>query len=174
MTVQGITIPVASGSSLAAIDTGTSLIGGPSAVVKAIYKAIPGSHTFQNMEGFYSFRTSLRSNFNFSGVLMTLAACMTTVSITLAFGGKPWPINPVDLSIAQLPNGDCVGAIFDLSGGSVIPAGTPSWVVGDAFLKNVYSVFRESPPSVGFAALSALAKAGGSGPWCVVSSPWWF
>ncbi|KAJ7128505.1 hypothetical protein C8R44DRAFT_873222 [Mycena epipterygia] len=28
------------------------------------------------------------------------------------------------------------------------------WIVGDTFLKNVYSVFRYKPPSVGFASLS--------------------
>jgi hypothetical protein len=33
--------------------------------------------------------------------------------------------------------------------------GGPDWVIGDAFLKNVYSVFRFSPgPSVGFAQLA--------------------
>jgi cathepsin D len=31
----------------------------------------------------------------------------------------------------------------------------PGWVVGDTFLKNVYSVFRANPPSIGFAALAA-------------------
>ncbi|KAJ3490948.1 hypothetical protein NLJ89_g11387 [Agrocybe chaxingu] len=53
----------------------------------------------------------------------------------------------------------CVGAIFDLTLGSNIVSGSgnPSWVVGDTFLKNVYSVFRATPPSVGFAELSSVA-----------------
>ena len=74
------------------------------------------------------------------------------------------------MTVARLPNGDCVGGIFDLSGVNDIPAlesGKPSWVVGLPFLMNVYSVFQAIPPSVGFATLSVLA--GGSVPWCVVS-----
>ena len=69
---------------------------------------------------------------------------------------------------------DCVGAIFDLTAGTSITVGSgnPGWVVGDTFLKNVYTVFRAVPQSVGFAALSATA--GRSGPWCVVSHLWWF
>ena len=76
----------------------------------------------------------------------------------------------------------CIGAIFDLSMGTNIVSGggNPSWVIGDTFLvrsspacslvppvvnvsvqKNVYSVYRSNPPSIGFAQLSAAA--GGSG-----------
>jgi len=90
------------------------------------------------------------------------------------------------MNLGQLSRGSsqCLGAIFDLSLGSNIPSGSgnPSWVVGDTFLvckslsngmlyadppplcalqKNVYSVYRASPPSVGFAQLSSVA--GGSG-----------
>lgn len=53
--------------------------------------------------------------------------------------------------MAQISNGQCVGSIFVYSGSS----SGPGWIVGDTFLKNVYSVFRANPPSVGFAALAA-------------------
>ena len=48
----------------------------------------------------------------------------------------------------QVSESTCVGGFFalDTSGTSA-----PPWIVGDTFLKNVYSVFRASPPSVGFA-----------------------
>lgn len=36
--------------------------------------------------------------------------------------------------------------------------GAPDWIVGDTFLKNVMSVYRYSPASVGFAALSSTAS----------------
>lgn len=36
--------------------------------------------------------------------------------------------------------------------------GVVEWIVGDAFLKNVYTVFRQSPAAVGF----ALTGSGGS------------
>ena len=54
-------------------------------------------------------------------------------------------IGPVDSGLS-----DCVGGIFDMVAESNIPAGpgTPGWVVGGTFLKNVCSVFPASPPSV--------------------------
>lgn len=148
VTVQGQNVRIGSGSlSLSAIDTGTTLIGGPSADVAAIYAAIPGSQTVPGQGGFYAF------------------PCSTTVQVTLSFGGKTWPINPQDMNLGRVSQGSnlCVGGIFDLTRGANIPVGSgnPSWVVGDVFLKNVYSVYRASPPSVGFAQLSDLA--GGSG-----------
>lgn len=65
----------------------------------------------------------------------------------------------------------CLGGIFVLSEGSSVPSDSSSltWVVGDTFLKNVYSVFRQTPAAVGFAALSTNAGGTGSGafhfPW---------
>jgi cathepsin D len=55
MTVQGNNVKIATGN--AAIDTGTTLIGGPSADVKNIWAAVPNSQPMGGlMEGFYSFR----------------------------------------------------------------------------------------------------------------------
>jgi cathepsin D len=150
ITVNGKGVTTSTGNAaLAAIDTGTTLIGGPSADVQAIWAAVPGSvpMTGQNA-GFYSF------------------PCTTTVTVTMSFGGNAWPINPNDMNLGQLSQGStmCQGAIFDLSQGSNVSGGSgsgnPSWVVGDTFLKNVYTVFRSSPGSVGFAELSSAA--GGS------------
>ncbi|KAH9484946.1 Aspartic protease [Psilocybe cubensis] len=152
VTVNGQSIPVTPGdSAISAIDTGTTLIGGPSADVAAIWAAVPGSApaTGENI-GSYTF------------------PCKTQVSVTLSFGGKTWPINPQDMNRGQLSQGSplCVGSIFDLSAGTNIPpnSGNPSWVVGDTFLKNVYSVYRMNPPSVGFAQLSDAAGGSGSAP----------
>ncbi|KAJ7144287.1 hypothetical protein C8R44DRAFT_973870 [Mycena epipterygia] len=47
-------------------------------------------------------------------------------------------------------SGRCLGSFLTLSTGD----SAPSWIVGDTFLKNVYSVFRYNPASVGFASLS--------------------
>ncbi|KAF8893589.1 aspartic peptidase domain-containing protein [Infundibulicybe gibba] len=149
VTVQGKSVPITSGASaLSAIDTGTTLIGGPTNDVSAIWAAVPGSQNVTNMPGFWAF------------------PCTTSISISLSFGGKLWPINPTDMNLGQLSRTSslCLGAIFDLSMGSNIVSGSgnPSWVVGDTFLKNVYSVFRMTPPSVGFAQLSAAAGSSGS------------
>jgi len=44
-------------SGIAAIDTGTTLIGGPAAAVSAVYAQIPNSQPLSgNLAGFYGFR----------------------------------------------------------------------------------------------------------------------
>lgn len=80
----------------------------------------------------------------------------------MAFGGKSWPISARDMNLGPISTGSsvCGGGIFAFdidTGGGV---GIPSWVVGDTFLKNVYSVFRFEPASIGFAELSNVT--GGS------------
>jgi hypothetical protein len=78
-----------------------------------------------------------------------------TVNVTvvaISFGGQTWFISPDDFRLAQISRGQCLGAIFVFTGG-------PGWIVGDTFLKIVYSVFRANPASVGFAALAAGAQS---------------
>lgn len=94
------------------------------------------------------------------------SACDTELSVAMSFGGQSWAINPADMNLGRLSraSNQCLGGIFDLTQGSSIVSGggNPNWVIGDVFLKNVYSVYRTDPtPSVGFAALSS--NAGGSG-----------
>ena len=56
ITAQGSSIAVATGA-VAAIDTGTTLIGGPSADVKKIYAAVPGAVALTGqLEGYWGFR----------------------------------------------------------------------------------------------------------------------
>jgi cathepsin D len=56
MTVQGNSISIASGTT-AAIDTGTTNIGGPASSIEAIYAQIPNSQLATGeWEGYYSFR----------------------------------------------------------------------------------------------------------------------
>jgi cathepsin D len=57
VTVNGKSVAITTGdSAISAIDTGTTLIGGPSKDVAAIYAAIPGSSPVDSQSGFYSFR----------------------------------------------------------------------------------------------------------------------
>ncbi|KAF8128311.1 aspartic peptidase domain-containing protein [Mycena galopus ATCC 62051] len=148
--VQGQSLKLAAtgNNALAAIDTGTTLIGGPSADVANLWAQIPGSALVgPSMPGFYEF------------------PCSTTLNISMGFGGSVWPISPDDMNVSPGTSGNmCLGGIFDLSQGSSIEAneGNPSWVVGDTFLKNVYSVFRQDPLSIGFAELSAFAGSSGA------------
>jgi len=135
--VQGSKLTMGSGNSqsLAAIDTGTTNIGGPSDVVAEIYGKIPGSQALSGqMEGFFS------------------VPCATSVKTSFTFSSKTWDIDPTDFIVQQLEGNNCLGAIFGVDLGPQ----SPDWVIGDTFLKNVYSVFRFSPgPSVGFATLAS-------------------
>jgi cathepsin D len=141
ITAQGKVVKL--NASEAAIDTGTTLIGGPTDAVKAIWSKVKGSKPHEDMPGFFTF------------------PCKTEVSVSLSFGGKSWPINPTDMNLGPYDEKDtknCLGGIFDLGGGSTtIGSGLPAWIIGDTFLKNVYSVFRADPLSVGFAELSEAA-----------------
>ncbi|KAJ8095091.1 hypothetical protein PM082_010310 [Marasmius tenuissimus] len=136
LTIQGNSITLPSADSLAAIDTGTTLIGGPPSVVQSIYSQIEGSRPGTgDYEGYF------------------LYPCSTNADVTIAFGGKSWTISNADFQVTSVGNSMCLGAFFGLETGNNLP----SWIVGDAFLKNVYSVFRYDPPSVGFAELSAYS-----------------
>ena len=144
MTVNGNSVQIPTGNdALSAIDTGTTLIGGPSDGVQNLYAAIPGSQPVgSQMQGFFAFRKSppppLPPSLQLTLDLMRPCgpACETTVTVSISFGGKSWPIDPDDMNLGQLGGGLCVGAIFDLGLGSNIGSGggNPSWVVGDTFL----------------------------------------
>ncbi|TDL23853.1 acid protease [Rickenella mellea] len=135
---SAVALPTAS-SNLAAIDTGTTLVGGPSAIVSALYAQIPGAVAGTgNYQDYYIY------------------PCDTSVNVSMSFGGKSWSISPQDFKLTPLTQTQCLGAIFNLD---ISGTGSPAWIVGDTFLKNVYSVFRYNPPSVGFAELSDTAKA---------------
>lgn len=140
ISVQNQSISPPSGQqAYAAIDTGTTLVGGPSSYIAQIFQQIPGSAPGTgDFESYYTY------------------PCDTDVTVALSFGGRTWSISPADFRLARLTQRECLGAFFEIdSGGS----SAPSWIVGDTFLKNVYSVFRYSPASVGFANLSAVALA---------------
>ncbi|KAJ1304818.1 hypothetical protein OPQ81_005953 [Rhizoctonia solani] len=130
-------------TSLAAIDTGTSLIGGPPDIVAEIYRQIPNAQKGTgNLERYWIY------------------PCGQEVNITFNFGGRSWAMESPDFKLLTTNPNVCVGAIFEMSLGGLGNPDVPQWIVGDAFLKNVYSVFRYEPPSIGFAQLSAAATGG--------------
>ncbi|KAG2066683.1 acid protease [Suillus decipiens] len=147
ITVQGKTIAIDSPSGLAAIDTGTTLIGAPSPIAASIWAQVPGSTELTgDWQGLYAF------------------PCDTNVTVYISFGGTNWAISPLDMNLGTLhdtmmSNANatsqmCTGGIFDIGIGSV-----PAWIIGDTFLKNVYSVFRASPAAVGFAQLASSSSS---------------
>jgi len=155
VTVNGKTVNTGTGNT-AAIDTGTTLIGAPTTAVNAIWGAVSGAVPLTgNMTGFYAF------------------PCNTQLTIAISFGGPAWPISLADLNLGTVSSGLCLGAIFDITAGSNVKPtpGTPQWIVGDTFLKNVYTVFRSNPPAVGFAQLSSAAGGSSGSPSTTVSGP---
>lgn len=142
LTVNSNSVALPSGSSSqAAIDTGTTLVGGPSAQISELFAQIPGSAPGTgNYEGYYTY------------------PCSTTVNVALSFGGQSWSISPDDFKLTELSNNQCLGGFFELSS-TQSGSSEVTWIVGDTFLKNVYSVFRANPASVGFAALAADAQS---------------
>lgn len=129
----------------AAIDTGTTLIGAPTADVAAVYAQIPNSVALTGSNtGFYEY------------------PCSQSVTVALQFGGLSYAISNADFNIGQYTSNSamCAGALFgmDMQGNSPI-----SWIVGASFLKNVYSAFRYNPPAVGFAQLANSAQSVSNG-----------
>lgn len=144
ISVKGTTVNL--GSSVnAAIDTGTTLIGGPASAVAAIYAAIPGSKPMTgSYAGYYEY------------------PCSTSISLQMTFGTFTVEITEADFNIGSygVDGTMCIGGVYtqSLSSSSAI-----QWIVGDTMLKNVYSVYRYSPAAVGFAKLAGDTSSTGSG-----------
>ncbi|GAA6022620.1 hypothetical protein JCM11491_000703 [Sporobolomyces phaffii] len=149
VTVNGTNVTTTGGATqYVAIDTGTTLIGGPRDVVGNLYAQVEGAQAATGRyTGYYSY------------------PCEHNVSVSLTFGGVAYNMSSSDFNLgpfgvdATTNRSTCLGAFFDLSFGS---SSRVSWVIGASFLKNVYSVYRASPPSVGFATLSNSTRHGAS------------
>ncbi|KAL4252095.1 peptidase A1 family protein [Abortiporus biennis] len=112
----------------AIIDTGTTMVIGPSEEVQKLYSGIPGSRSIGS--GMYAF------------------PCNAVPTVSFSLGGKYFPIAPEYLNHGPLEQGslDCAGAIVAMDGQSF-------WVLGDLFLQNVYTQFDLGNNRVGFARL---------------------
>lgn len=117
VTASGKTIDL-KGELRAAIDTGTTLIGGPNDIVQAFYAAIPGSGPIASQPGFYSYQ------------------CDTQVGATMQFGNQKYTIAEEALAVQQIGAGYCMGAFFGLGN----TAGNDAqWIIGTNFLSSVYT-----------------------------------
>ncbi|KAI1368945.1 aspartic peptidase domain-containing protein [Xylaria arbuscula] len=113
------------------IDTGTSFVFGPPEDVEAMYKLIPGSSSGD-------------------GSTYTLP-CDTDSQLAFTFAGQSWNVSSKDFVSGPNSDGTCTGNIYGIeyvSGG---------WLLGDVFLKNVYSVFDADKGRIGFAS-KAVSK----------------
>ncbi|CDO77859.1 hypothetical protein BN946_scf184668.g3 [Trametes cinnabarina] len=114
------------GATVANFDSGTTLtVRGREMYAHAIYKDIPGAVQMPlNQTG---------------GVVMYTVPCDTKINLTWSFNGVLYPMHPVDVVYLSFNDTDgtfeCVGAV---SGG---PTGVEDWLLGDAFLHNVYILY---------------------------------
>lgn len=115
---------------LAFVDTGTSFIFCPPEDAKLVYALVAGAETTNN-------------------VTYTVP-CTTTTALTFTFGSTTYNVDSKDW-VSPMANGVCTGNIY---GQAVTPG---NWLLGDTFLKNVYSVFDADKDRLGFAQKSAVA-----------------
>ncbi|KAF8189112.1 acid protease [Mycena galopus ATCC 62051] len=116
------------------IDSGTTIMYGPPADVKKIFAKVSGSKLFDSTNGYYSY------------------PCATPPTISFNWGGEDWAISADNLNLGQTETGssDCVSALAaqDLGLGDNV------FLLGDSFMKNVYTVFDFDQEAVGFAELA--------------------
>ncbi|KAF9226049.1 Asp-domain-containing protein [Gyrodon lividus] len=111
------------------VDTGNDFIHGPPEDVAALYQAIGG--------------TPLPTN-----CLLYTFPCDDVPSVSFTFSDTSFLISAETISVGPIDEDplDCIG--------SIIVADVPFWVVGGAFLRNVYTVFDVANERVGFAELA--------------------
>ncbi|KAJ6536359.1 acid protease [Mycena capillaripes] len=116
------------------IDSGTTLAYGPPAAVKKLFAKVSGSKVYDSTNGYYSY------------------PCASPPTISFNWGGSDWAISADNLNLGQTETGstDCVASLAAQDLG----LGDDVWLLGDAFMKNVYTVFDFDQEAVGFAELA--------------------
>jgi hypothetical protein len=103
----------------AIIDSGTTLVVGDTSNVAKFWKAAGGKDASSTVgEGFYTY------------------PCNSPPSVSITFGGKKFAISADTLSLGPVSSGSsqCVGGIVGQD------LGVDFWIVGDVFMRNVYTV----------------------------------
>ncbi|KAF9220295.1 acid protease [Gyrodon lividus] len=114
------------------MDTGSEFIFGQPEDVVAIYEAIPGAEALDLLvDGYYTF------------------PCDEVPNISFTFGGTSFPISSHNINGGAISpdSEDCIGTIVGAD------IGESTWLVGNAFLSDVYTAFDVGNMRVGFAAL---------------------
>ncbi|KAJ6491379.1 aspartic peptidase domain-containing protein [Mycena vitilis] len=126
------------GKNIVHLDTGTTNIMMPAEQVAAIYSSIPGAVLSpDSMIPLTKFSTTYD---------VWVVPCNASVNVVATFGGKDFPIHPLDVTDMQVvtsPDGRrnytmCIGTFTDVG---TIVEGASDALFGDSFLRNAYTVF---------------------------------
>ncbi|KAE8184146.1 hypothetical protein A4X03_0g8058 [Tilletia caries] len=127
----------------AVIDPGTSLIGAPDRIVSNFYASIPNARNDSGSEGFDEYPCS-----------------DSNLGIRMTFGGQAYLISDANFGYDQgTEENCCVGALFVY--GKDGTSADQQFIVGDSFMRGVYTVFDGPKASAGFAQLSSSAPTTG-------------
>lgn len=105
------------------IDTGTTFIFGPQELVKKLHDTIPGAESSDGMA--YK------------------VPCDSEKTLTFTFSGVDYTVSPKDWISPANNAGKCTSNIY----GQEVVRG--SWLLGAAFIKNVYAVFDRDEKRIG-------------------------
>ncbi|EIN07945.1 acid protease [Punctularia strigosozonata HHB-11173 SS5] len=115
------------------IDSGTTLIIGEPHAVQQLYSNIPGAQPANEFgQGFYSF------------------PCANVPDVSLTFGGRQFHLSASTFNLGResMTSTRCIGGIVGQN------IGASFWIVGDVFMRNVYTAFDLGHSRVGFANLA--------------------
>ncbi|KAK0556789.1 hypothetical protein OC844_005760 [Tilletia horrida] len=130
----------------ALVDSGTTLISVPSALAEAFYDAVPGSRPLARVPGFYEY------------------PCTTALDVGVHFGGQRYAIpDGVFVKAKNERPGQhvwdveyCIGSLFGNGSND-----TDFMILGDTFLRSVFTVFHGKKEAIGFAPLAPTAPTTG-------------
>lgn len=109
-----------SGQTLTNLDTGTSLAQIPREYADVIYGSVPGSQLVRS-----------------SGVY--IVPCDTKLNLSFVFSGVEYPVHPIDTVAATTD--DSGSSVICYSGFTFGTSGSEDLLLGDSFLRNVYSLY---------------------------------